>query len=227
MPGVHKDIVSTKGENLFNKTDPITKRWLPSSGKIRGVNLGSLFVFEPWLAESSWSGIGCSGQNSEFDCVNALGQDTANTNFQDHWGSWIVEDDIATMSSYGLNAIRIPVGYWCERILCIATASISLREHCRNLEQICDWAANYGFYIIIDLHGAPGAQVAQNADTGQVRYTIGPICYHLSQLIEVYLYSTLPPRVLRRLPIRASSRIPRVDDHPDPLKRQLPQCRYA
>ena len=40
--------------------------WLPS-GKVRGVNLGSLFVFEPWIAESSWSKMGCDKQKSEFE----------------------------------------------------------------------------------------------------------------------------------------------------------------
>lgn len=184
MPGVHKDIVSIKGENRFNKTDPITKRWLPSSGKIRGVNLGSLFVFEPWLAESSWSSIGCSGQNSEFDCVKALGQDTANTSFADHWGSWIVENDFATMSSYGLNAIRIPVGYWVREDIVYTDSEYFPQGALSYLEQICDWAGDYGFYIIIDLHGAPGAQVAQNADTGQVTYTVRPMCHHLPQLIN-------------------------------------------
>ncbi|QGA15346.1 hypothetical protein EYB26_003003 [Talaromyces marneffei] len=173
MPGVHKDIVSLKGENLFNKTDPITKRWLPASGKIRGVNLGSLFVFEPWLAESAWSSIGCSGQNSEFDCVSALGQETANTNFADHWGSWIVENDIATMSSYGLNAIRIPVGYWMREDIVYSDSEHFPQGALSYLEQICGWASDYGFYIIIDLHGAPGAQVAHNADTGQYAPTPG------------------------------------------------------
>ena len=30
------------------------------------------------------------------------------------------------------------------------------------------WASDYGFYIILDLHGAPFAQVGSNADTGQL-----------------------------------------------------------
>ena len=36
------------------------------------------------------------------------------------------------------------------------------------LERVCGWASDAGFYIIIDMHGAPGAQVVQNSDTGQV-----------------------------------------------------------
>lgn len=119
------------------------------------------------------------GPNSEFDCVSALGQETANTNFADHWGSWIVENDIATMSSYGLNAIRIPVGYWMREDIVYSDSEHFPQGALSYLEQICGWASDYGFYIIIDLHGAPGAQVAHNADTGQVHYTIRSICHHL------------------------------------------------
>lgn len=171
MPGEHKDIYSVKGENLFNKTDPLTKRWLPSSSKIRGVNLGSMFVFESWLAENSWSSIGCTNQYSEFDCVSAQGQATANTSFASHWDSWITEDDIAKMSSYGLNTIRIPVGYWIREDIVYSDSEHFPQGGLAYLEKVCGWASNYGFYIIIDLHGAPGAQVAQNSDTGQVSST--------------------------------------------------------
>jgi aryl-phospho-beta-D-glucosidase BglC (GH1 family) len=38
------------------------------------------------------------------------------------------------------------------------------------LEQLCGWASDAGFYIIIDMHGAPGAQASDNSDTGQVSY---------------------------------------------------------
>jgi len=88
--------------------------WLPASGKIRGVNLGSLFVFEPVWGENEWSNMGCGSYQSEFDCVNGLGQSAANSAFQGHWANWITQDDISLMTSYGLNTIRIPVGYWMD-----------------------------------------------------------------------------------------------------------------
>ncbi|KAJ1556821.1 hypothetical protein HK405_001714, partial [Cladochytrium tenue] len=58
LPVVHKNVTSLAGKNLF----------VTSAGavaKFRGVNLGSLFVVEPWMAGSEWSSvIGCSGENS-------------------------------------------------------------------------------------------------------------------------------------------------------------------
>jgi glucan endo-1,6-beta-glucosidase len=119
LPREQKDIYARDGTNLFNTTEfpsgyGTPKRWLPASGKIRGVNMGSLFVFEPWTASTEWSNMGCGSYASEFDCVSALGQSQANSVFQPHWGSWITLSDMTQMQSYGLNTIRIPVGYWMD-----------------------------------------------------------------------------------------------------------------
>lgn len=125
MPG-NKTITSREGRNLFkrpsNATGPgnttasghLTDGWLPGNLPIRGVNLGSQFIVEPWMASTEWTDvIGCtSSQPSEFDCVLYLGQSTANSRFATHWGDWITQGDIGEMISYGLNTIRIPVGYW-------------------------------------------------------------------------------------------------------------------
>ncbi|ERS98107.1 endo-beta-1,6-glucanase [Sporothrix schenckii 1099-18] len=164
------------GTNLFNKTTTrsVEGRWLTTNGApLRGVNLGSQFVLEPWMASNTWSSMGCSGQNSEFDCVSHLGQAAANAAFQNHWGSWITEDDFNEMQSYGLNAVRIPLGYWLDESLVYADSEHFPQGALSYLQNIVGWASDRGFYIVLDLHGAPGAQVAQNADTGQFSPTPG------------------------------------------------------
>ena len=145
-----------------------TTRWLPSHLPIRGVNLGSQFIVEPWMANDEWNSMGCGGQASEFDCVSHLGQAKANTVWAKHWSTWTTKDDLAKMKEYGLNAIRIPVGYWIREDLVYKDSEHFPQGGLHYLEQICGWASDEGFYIVIDLHGAPGAQVAKNADTGQV-----------------------------------------------------------
>ena len=175
LPEEQKHIFSTNGNNLFSHNETAlgnktSKRWLPASGKIRGVNLGSLFVFEPWLAQTEWSNMGCGAYASEFDCVSALGQNQANVVFQSHWNTWITQDDISQMQSYGLNTVRIPVGYWMMEEIVYTDSEHFPQGGLGYLERVCGWASDAGFYIIIDMHGAPGAQVAQNPDTGQVRY---------------------------------------------------------
>jgi glucan endo-1,6-beta-glucosidase len=175
FPEEQKHIFSTEGKNLFSHNETAqgnatSKRWLQASGKIRGVNLGSLFVFEPWLAGTEWSNMGCGAYSSEFDCVSALGQNQANAVFQNHWNTWITQNDITQMQSYGLNTIRIPVGYWMMESIVYSGSEHFPQGGLQYLEQVCGWASDAGFYIIIDMHGAPGAQVAQNPDTGQVSY---------------------------------------------------------
>ncbi|KAL8853006.1 MAG: hypothetical protein Q9221_002154 [Calogaya cf. arnoldii] len=122
---------------------------------------------EPWMANDEWNQMGCGGTKSEFDCVSKLGQAQANQAFATHWSTWTTKDDIAKMQSYGINTIRIPVGYWMREDLVFSDSEHFPQGSLKYLEQICGWASDAGFYIIIDLHGAPGAQVAGNPSTGQ------------------------------------------------------------
>jgi glucan endo-1,6-beta-glucosidase len=69
------------------------------------------------------------------------------------------------MVSYGLNTVRIPVGYWfLESIVDSSEHFPQGGEH--YLDQVVGWAKDAGLYVIIVLHGAPGAQ-ATDAFTGQ------------------------------------------------------------
>lgn len=175
LPGDDKRILSRSGLDLFNRKSlydagRLTKRFLPNSygndkGKIRGVNLGSLFVLENWLADDVMSSWGCP-TTSEFDCVSALGQTQANIDFQSHWGTWITADDFTLMVEYGLNTVRIPIGYW------MYAAIVDSSEHFPQggidyLDKVVGYASDTGIYVILDLHGAPGAQ-STDADTGQL-----------------------------------------------------------
>lgn len=183
--------------------------WIPSqrslfnltasnpAGKIRGVNLGSMFVIEPWMATSTWANMGCGEAKAESECVLKLGQTAANSAFQSHWSQWITEDDISTMASYGLNTIRIPVGYWMDETLVNHDTEHFPQGGFKYLEKVCGWASDQGFYITIDLHGAPGAQRAQKPSPGQVsatfkhptsRLNIMFLCYCIRCFIASFQY---------------------------------------
>ncbi|OJJ02475.1 hypothetical protein ASPVEDRAFT_72317 [Aspergillus versicolor CBS 583.65] len=157
---------------LLAAAAPLALAWLPD-GKVRGVNLGSHFIFEPWISNSAWSDLGCSGQNSEFDCVLKLGQDAADKAFASHWGSWTTQDDISQMREYGLNTVRIPVGYWIKEDLVDKDSEHFPRGGLKYLEDVCGWASDAGMYIIMDFHGLPGAQEAEQPFTGQYADTPG------------------------------------------------------
>lgn len=50
--------------------------------------------------------------NDEFRLTAKLGQSAANTAFASHWNTFITQTDVNLMVSYGINAVRIPVGFW-------------------------------------------------------------------------------------------------------------------
>jgi aryl-phospho-beta-D-glucosidase BglC (GH1 family) len=82
----------------------------------------------------------------------------------------MTQDDVAQIHSHGLNTIRVPVGYWMMESLVFGDSEHFPQGGLSRLQKLCGWASDLGLYIIIVLHGAPGAQVKTNADTGQVSF---------------------------------------------------------
>ncbi|EHK49519.1 glycoside hydrolase family 5 protein [Trichoderma atroviride IMI 206040] len=140
-------------------------RWLPGNDKFRGVNLGSQFIIEPWMASDEFSGMGCGGLNDEWSCVQSLGQDAADAAFQKHWDSWITQDDITQIKSLGLNTVRIPVGFWIREDL-VQQGEFFPRGGIQYLDRLVGWCNDAGIYVIMDLHGGPGAQFPNQQYTG-------------------------------------------------------------
>ncbi|KAF2477974.1 glycoside hydrolase [Lindgomyces ingoldianus] len=149
------------------------KRFTSGYNKIRGVNLGSLFIIEPWMASQEWDSMGCGGTKSEFDCMIKLGQDAGDAAFQKHWGSYIGEQDLDTIKAYGLNTIRVPVGYWMVEDTVWRDSEHFPKGGLAYLDQLVGWAADRNIYVILDLHGAPAAQEPNQPFTGQYAPTAG------------------------------------------------------
>lgn len=193
LPWQEKEIFARDGTTLFrrdlHKYDSQLRRYLPSASKIRGVNLGSLFVFEPWLAGGLWDDM-CGDAQAESECTASLGQEKANITFQNHWSTWILKSDFTNMTSVGLNTVRIPVGFWMKESLVFANETFP-QGGMPYLEQVCEWAAEAGLYVIIDLHGAPGAQVANNSFTGIIANQPGfYVDWQFSRALDFLSYLT-------------------------------------
>ncbi|KAF5610557.1 murein transglycosylase [Fusarium subglutinans] len=175
LPNAEPHAMNQRDNEIFVyplRTDSNNKRWLPATKKIRGVNLGSLFIYEPWIDSQEWANTGCEGEKSEFDCVMNKGQDIADKNFEAHWKRWINQTDLDEMLSYGLNTIRVPLGYWLKEDL-VDNSEHFPKGDLEYLTQLCGWASDRGLYIILDLHGAPGAQEPNQPFTGQYAPTVG------------------------------------------------------
>lgn len=145
------------------------KRWVSgNNNKMRGVNLGSLFIIEPWMCNDEWQSMGCGDAKSEFDCMMKLGQDGGNAAFKKHWDTWITENDLNKMKEYGLNTIRVPVGYWLVEETVDRSSEHFPQGGLQYMDRLAGWAASRNIYVILDLHGAPYAQEVNQPFTGQV-----------------------------------------------------------
>ncbi|KAL5225001.1 hypothetical protein ABZP36_011640 [Zizania latifolia] len=75
---------------------------------------------------------------------------------QKHWSTYIVESDFKFISTSGLNAVRIPVGWW------IASdpnpRAPFIGGSLQALDNAFKWARKYNLGVIVDLHAAPGSQ---------------------------------------------------------------------
>ena len=111
--------------------------------------------------------MGCGDKNDEWLCVQSLGQEKADQVFAKHWDTWITQDDIANISAWGLNVVRIPVGFWLKEDL-VHTDEFYPRGGLPYFDRLMGWIADAGPYAIIDLHGGPGSQYPNQQFTGHV-----------------------------------------------------------
>ncbi|KAG1757219.1 glycoside hydrolase family 5 protein [Suillus lakei] len=126
------------------------------SEKVRGVNLGGWLVLEPWITPSIFENTGNDDIVDEWTFGEYQDYDTAKAVLQDHWNSWITEDDFAAIAAAGLNHVRLPVGYW-------AFAVGSGEPYITGQARLCEEGHSPGrrttsLKLVIDLHGAPGSQ---------------------------------------------------------------------
>lgn len=95
------------------------------------------------------------GLHGEYQITNGYGPAAAKV-MRNHWNTYIVEEDFKFISGNGLNAVRIPVGWW------IAYDQNPPKPYVGGSLQALDkaflWARKYGVKVIIDLHAAPGSQ---------------------------------------------------------------------
>ncbi|KAJ3673758.1 hypothetical protein LUZ60_005750 [Juncus effusus] len=92
----------------------------------------------------------------EFQITNGYGTEKATPILRNHWNTYIVEKDFRFIANSGLNAVRIPVGWW------IAYDSYPpfpfVGGSLQALDNAFTWAEKYKLGVIVDLHAAPGSQ---------------------------------------------------------------------
>jgi len=132
-----------------------------SGGKLRGVNLGGWLVLEKWITPSLFTGLNAIDETSY--CVE-LGEAEATRRLHHHWNTFITRDDFSWLQRAGINAVRLPVGHWlfgkdypyhrsyCEVRYPYVVGGLTI------VDQVFQWAGEFGLQVVLDLHAAPGCQ---------------------------------------------------------------------
>jgi glucan 1,3-beta-glucosidase len=116
--------------------------------KLRGVNLGSWLVLERWMVPTLY---GSSAAQDEYSLCLDFGA-KAKSHLDRHRDKFITASDFRWIRDYGLNAVRLPVGYWALE------ASGPYVESSRYIQFALDECQRNGLKLLLDLHGAPGSQ---------------------------------------------------------------------
>lgn len=116
---------------------------------IKGVNLGNWLVLEKWMNPALFDG---TTADDEYYLPTQLDPAVYEARIRTHRAEYINERDFATIASWGLNSVRIPVPYFIfgDRAPFIGCID--------ELDKAFNWAEKYGLTILIDLHTAPMSQ---------------------------------------------------------------------
>ncbi len=131
-----------------------------SGGKLRGVNLGGWLVLEKWMTPSLFDGMNARDETS----WSVEHGERAGALLRAHWQRFIDRTDFSWLAEIGINAVRIPIGYWLfdadypyhdsygERRYPMVSGGVEI------LDQAFEWAREFGLRVVVDLHAAPGCQ---------------------------------------------------------------------
>lgn len=123
--------------------------------QIRGVNLGGWLLSEPWLTPSLYDS---TSADDEWHLCAALGKASCSQLLRTHWKSFLNQSDFRAIQKAGLNAIRIPVGYWAVDL---EDDEPYVQGQFDYLTRAVQWASESSLDVIISLHGLPGSQNGQ------------------------------------------------------------------
>ncbi|POW19432.1 hypothetical protein PSHT_04704 [Puccinia striiformis] len=144
-----------------------------------GSELGGWLVLEPFITPYMFEPFSSHDENGqpptvvdEWTLSVALGDKLAST-LEEHYRTFITEEDFMQIAAAGLNWIRLPVGWWMietwdgEPFL----KGVSFKYFLKALQ----WARKYGLRVNLDLHAVPGSQNGFNhsGKLGSINFLVG------------------------------------------------------
>lgn len=141
---------------------PLNQTWDWNKNRAWGVNLGGWLVLEPFITPQYFEKY--KGTVDEWTLSIAIDKDPNSGGLQsvleNHYNTFITEQDFAEIAGAGLSWVRIPFPFW----------AIEIRNDEPFLEAVSwkyflkaiEWARKYGIRINLDLHTMPGSQNGYN-----------------------------------------------------------------
>lgn len=147
--------------------DPVT---------LRGVNLGNAFIIEPWMiygvSHPAVKKPGDQGYDPEVAVeddvmfreilTQRFGAQAVAQLMADFKEDYLKADDFDRIMRLGMNTVRLPVYYRDIRELDANLNWVGDGYNFAHIDRIIEFAADRGLYVLLDLHGAPGAQSEQD-----------------------------------------------------------------
>jgi aryl-phospho-beta-D-glucosidase BglC (GH1 family) len=134
---------------------------------LKGVNLGSLFLIEPWMTGlGHWDGNPAGANDEELaddasiraKLVERFGERNARALLKRYRESFLVEnEDLDDLADLGVNLVRLPLYYRNFQDDAGEPASLGDEDFAR-VDRIVEACADRGIYVLLDLHGAHGYQ---------------------------------------------------------------------
>jgi hypothetical protein len=98
--------------------------------------------------------------------VDLCGADYADFFWTRYYDEYITEADVRLIAERGFNSVRLPLNS--RHLLQNYRTRIILQAKTMALvDRLVEWCRNYGVYVLLDMHAAPGGQTGQNIDDSE------------------------------------------------------------
>ncbi|KIO29181.1 glycoside hydrolase family 5 protein [Tulasnella calospora MUT 4182] len=150
------------GAKAQSYTPALNETWDWNNDRVYGVNLGGWLNTEPFISPALYEKYYPDAVD-EFTLSQQMAADTAGgglKQLEDHYATFITEEDFAAIAAAGLNWVRIPIAFWAietwdgEPFL----EGVSWKYFLKGVQ----WARKYGIRINLDFHAVPGSQNGWN-----------------------------------------------------------------
>ncbi|CAK0832841.1 unnamed protein product [Prorocentrum cordatum] len=154
----------------------------------RGVNVSSWLLWEPGPADKSWlvASLG-PGERPEDEwglcerLVEKHGREAAERMVQRYRSERVTRADFAAMKKLGLNAVRVPFGYWALR----PRPGEPFFGGCAEfLDDALAWGEELGLSVVLCLHAAVGFQ-SQDPPCGRANRAWRPCRFDVDATVDV------------------------------------------